>query len=422
MSTARWAAGWLLVGLLGAGVGLAGCGGSSGGGGTPPANGDPGPGGPGDDPGDDPGNDDEGDWVTLGAPIPVGVIQTSIGSRLVADGNGRIYSLSASMASPPRLNAWVYENDEDGWQDLEPGNIRVDDKAFNPAVAAGDDGFSMIYHRGWESRDIAVVHYSTEDGWGTPAVVVPSNVSHGKARAASVGDTRHLAMMDSDGALKIWSMEGSEAPGTPINGPAGIGGVMNWDLSATGSSVTLAWRAGSPAQLNVGGWSGSEWVTLNSVPAPDSLLAVALASTSSSQYLLRSTGAWAQGSALSADVTAIIADGAGSSPVVPLPPFTENIHTLPYYDIHVDSALLPWVVWVEYEDDPFDDDRARLYVARGVSGTEEAIEWELVGDGKVVPYDDSIPGAVSSALINDVPYVQFRDGGSNLRVMYYQTD
>lgn len=418
LSTARWAAGWLLVGLLGAGVGLAGCGGSSGGGGTPPANGDPGPGGPGDDPGDDP---NESGWVTLGAPIPVGVLHTDVGSRLFADNQGRIYSLSASTASPPQLNAWVYENEEDGWQDLEPGNIRVDNKRFNPAAAAGDDGFSMIYHRGPDSRDIAIVHYSVEDGWSTPAVVVPSNVSHGKARAASAGDVRHLAMMDGDGALKIWTLDGAESPGTPLNGPSNILGINNWDIAALGNDLGLTWRAGSPAQLNVGGWSGSEWVTLNGVASPDAMVAVALAVRTSGFYLLRSTGDWAQGSALSADVTFVAADGPGS-PLVPLAPFTENIHTLPYYEIHVDSEFSPWVVWVEYEDDPFIDNRARLYVARGVFVGAAPLEWELVGDGKVIPYDDSIPGAVSSALIDDVPYVQFRDGGSNLRVMYYQAD
>ncbi|MCH8544737.1 MAG: hypothetical protein LAT61_14330 [Alcanivorax sp.] len=400
----------LLLFTLGGAVILTGCGGSSSSSSTPvgggPGDGDPGNGDPGEGPGED------GAWVTLGAPIPVGVIQTSVGSRLLADGSGRIYSLSASTGSPPALNAWVYENEEDGWQNLAPDNIRLDDKVFNPAAVAGNDGFSMIYHRGADLRDVAIVHYSPEDGWAEPAVVVPSNVSHGKARAAAVGDMRRLAMMDSDGDLKIWSMEGAAAPGTPINGPANISGIMNWDIAASGSNLALAWRSGSPAEWRVGGWSGSDWVTLDTVPAPDSPSAVALASTSSQQYLLHSTGDWAQGSELSANVSVITGDG--PAPVVL--PFTENIHTLPYYEIHLDSGEVPWVFWVEYQDDPFVDDRARLYVARLAPGGA----WELVGDEKVEPYDDSIPGAVSSALIDDVPYVQFRDGGSNLRVMYYE--
>ena len=399
--------------MMSGAVALTGCGGSSGGSSTPvggePGGGDPGNGDPGD-PGDSPG--DESGWVTLGSPIPVGIIQTSVGSRLLADGTGRIYSLSATLASPARLNAWVYENEEDGWQDLTPDDIRLDDKAFNPAAVAGDEGFSMIYHRGADLRDVAIVHYSPEDGWTEPAVVVPSNVSHGKARAAAAGDTRRLAMMDNDGDLKIWTTEGAAAPGTPITGPANISGIRNWDIAASGSTLALAWRIGSPAEWRVGGWSGSDWITLDSVPAPDAISAVALASTPSQQYLLRSTGDWAQGSELSANVSVITGDG--PAPVVL--PFTENIHTLPYYEIHLDSGQMPWVFWVEYEDDPFFDDRARLYVARlGAGGV-----WELVGDEKVEPYDDSIPGAVSSALINDVPYVQFRDGGSNLRVMYYE--
>lgn len=328
-------------------------------------------------------------WVPVGEPISTGRLASNR-TRLLTDGGGEIYSVYVNFENS-RLRVSHLGNNGEWDTNIGKGMGASQYGRASPAVAAGSNGLTLGYLTELSTNTLEINSY-TANGFGTAEAVALAEHALSYAAAASEADTRYIAMADWQHNIRIWKSEGTSLNPTYIEGPLNIKQAF-WDLAIANSQPHLAYLDTADAikvvRHTAGGWQEVASINIDST----NNVSLGLASGGDKLYLKVQRQ-------LDDGYKISVYDLTTTTPTA-LPMLLSGESWVDYAELHVNESGTPMVAWVQGARGPTAE--RELYFAR-----HSAQGWVKIGGGYIDGFNNSSAYRVSSALIDNIPHVQFQ--------------
>ena len=301
--------------------------------------------------------------------------------------------------------------DDSEWSTPAAGeDIGPEGDGSNPAVTAGKTGLTIGYLSPLPSADTKIRSYTTV-GFNSAQTVALADNSFSFAAAASDDDDRYIAMADANHHILIWKSEAGASVSTESNdviaGPPTVA-QRGWDIDIVGGELNLAYVDTADEIVVARHDDTTGWDRVDSLLNITSVTRLGLASGGGKVFLKVQR----EGTGGSEVEVYELTDDDGLESVGSV---FSDVSFLQYASLHVDGQGTPLVAWAYGQSGPSAD--RKLYFAR-----YEDDSWALVGGG-YIEFDNGDAQLVSSAVIDDVPHVQFQPWGTTqLKVLHHQQD